>query len=93
MGVCDDAVLIYGSPKSSTVYVVKWAFLDLQPASENAVLASPKGQVISKANCQDVNSSKKRTNEFVFTTMQRVFVPFFGRNWRHQKNISKLSDL
>ena len=33
-----------------------------------------KGQVISKANCQAVNSSKKRRNEFVFTTMRRVFV-------------------
>ena len=36
----------------------------------------PKGQLISKANCQAVNSSKKRTNEFVFTTMRRVFVRF-----------------
>ena len=26
-----------------------------------------KGQLISKANCQAMNSSKKRTNEFVFT--------------------------
>ena len=34
------------------------------------------GQLISKANCQAVNSSKKRTNEFVFTTMRRVFVLF-----------------
>ena len=33
-----------------------------------------KGQLISKANCQAVNSSKKRTNEFVFTTMRHVFV-------------------
>ena len=33
-----------------------------------------KGQLILKANCQAVNSSKKRTNEFIFTTMQRVFV-------------------
>ena len=33
-----------------------------------------KGQLISKANCQAVNSSKKRTNEFVFTSMRRVFV-------------------
>ena len=32
-----------------------------------------KGQLISQANCQAVNSSKKRTNEFVFTTMQCVF--------------------
>ena len=35
-----------------------------------------KGQLISKKNCQGVNSSKKRTNEFVFTTMRRVFVRF-----------------
>jgi hypothetical protein len=35
-----------------------------------------KGQLISKANCQAVNSSKKRTNEFVFTTMRRVFICF-----------------
>ena len=35
-----------------------------------------KGQLISKTNCQVVNSSKKRTNEFVFTTMRRVFVRF-----------------
>ena len=37
---------------------------------------STKGQLISKANRQAVNSSKKRTNEFVFTTMRRVFVRF-----------------
>ena len=35
-----------------------------------------KGQLISKANCQAVNSSKKQTNEFGFTTMRRVFVHF-----------------
>ena len=34
-----------------------------------------KGQFIPKVNCQAVNSSKKRTNEFVFT-MRRVFVCF-----------------
>ena len=33
-----------------------------------------KGQLIAKANCQAVNSSKKQTNEFIFTTMRRVFV-------------------
>ena len=37
---------------------------------------STKGQLISKANCQAVNSSKKRTNEFIFTTMGRVFIHF-----------------
>ena len=35
-----------------------------------------KCQLISKANCQAVNASEKRTNEFVFTTMRRVFVHF-----------------
>ena len=35
-----------------------------------------KSQLISKENFQAVNSSKKRTNEFVFTTMRRVFVHF-----------------
>ena len=42
---------------------------------------SGKGQLISKANCQAVNSSKQRTNEFVFTTKQCVFVVF----WRKLK--------
>ena len=42
----------------------------------DACLHVIKGQLISKANCQAVNSSKKRTNEFVFTTMRRVFVCF-----------------
>ena len=35
-----------------------------------------KGQIISKANCQALNSSKKRTNELFFTTMRCVFVRF-----------------
>ena len=35
-----------------------------------------KGWLISKANCQAVNSSKKQTNEFIFTTMRRVFIRF-----------------
>ena len=42
--------------------------------SQNIWFGPPKGQIISKANCQAVNSSKKRTNEFIFTTMRRVFV-------------------
>ena len=32
----------------------------------------PKGQSISKANCQAVNSFKKQTNALVFTSMPRV---------------------
>ena len=65
---------------------------------------SAKGQLISKANCQAVNSSKKRTNEFVFTTMRGVFVRFleeiedtkktFGNyltfSWVVAKHISQL---
>ena len=35
-----------------------------------------KGQLISKANCQAEDPPKKRTNEFVFTTMRS----FFGKN-------------
>ena len=38
-----------------------------------------KGQLISKANCQAEDSSKKRMNEFVFTSMRRVFVRFLAR--------------
>ena len=45
-----------------------------------------KGQLISKANCQVVNSSKKRTNEFVFTTMRRVFVRFWKKLKTHKKS-------
>ena len=37
---------------------------------------SIKGQLISKTNCQAMNSSKKQTNEFVFTNMRRFFVCF-----------------
>ena len=39
-------------------------------------MLKPKGQLISKSNCQATNSSKKRTNEFVFTTMRCVFICF-----------------
>ena len=39
----------------------------------------PKGQLISKANWQAVNSSKKQTNEFVFTSMRRVLVRFLEK--------------
>ena len=35
-----------------------------------------KGQLISKANCQAVNSSKKWTNVFVFTSIRRVYVRY-----------------
>ena len=39
-------------------------------------LTVTKGQLIPKANYQAVNSSKKWSSEFIFTTMRRVFVRF-----------------
>ena len=51
-----------------------------------------KGQLISKANCQARDSSKK-TNEWIpFTRMQRVSF-FFGIILGQKKNVSRLSDL
>ena len=47
---------------------------------------SSKGQLISKANFQTVNSSKKWTREFVFTTMRRVFVCFLEEIEDTKKN-------
>ena len=42
-------------------------------------------------------SSKKQTNKFDFTTMipqvDLFLFVFSGRNWRHQKDISKKTDL
>ena len=40
------------------------------------IFYAPKGQIISKANCQAVNSSKKRKYEFIFTAMRCIFVRF-----------------
>ena len=44
-----------------------------------------KGQLILKANCQAVNSSKNRTNEFVFTSLRRVFVWVFWKKLKTPK--------
>ena len=44
-----------------------------------------KGQLISKGNCQANDSSKKRTNELVFTSMQRVFVRFLEESSARKK--------
>ena len=56
-------------------------------------LYSFKGQLISKANCQAEDSSKKQTNEFVFASMRRVFVHFLEESSARKKNVSRLSDL
>ena len=44
--------------------------------SVQILLGPTKGQLILKANCHAEDSSKKRTNEFVFTSVRRVFVRF-----------------
>ena len=41
-----------------------------------SVYCLTKGQLISKANCPAVNSSKKQTNEFLIISMRHVFVHF-----------------
>jgi hypothetical protein len=46
---------------------------------------SSKGQLIPKANCQAEDSSKKQTNEFVFTSMRRVFVRFLEESSARKK--------
>ena len=56
----------------------------------------PKGQSISKCLFGIFNSLKKQTIRFNFTTMVpqvELFCSFFWENWRHQKDISKLTDL
>ena len=39
-----------------------------------------KGHLILKANSQAKDSPKKRTNEFIFTSMRHVFVRFLGES-------------
>ena len=51
-----------------------------------------KGQLISKANCQAVNSSKKQTNESVLLLCD-VFLFVFWKKLRTSKNLLKLPDL
>ena len=55
-----------------------------------------KGQLISKGLFGILNSSKKQTKKFDLTIMipqVDLFLFVFGRIWRHQKDISKLTDL
>ena len=49
-----------------------------------------KGQLISKANCQAKDFSKKQTNEFVFTSMVRVFVPFLEESSARKKRFENI---
>ena len=52
---------------------------------ESQDCCEPKAQLISKANCQAEDSSKKQTNEFVFTCMRRVFVRFLEESSARKK--------
>ena len=40
-----------------------------------------KGQLISKAKCQAVDSPKKRTNEFALFDLKTTFTSFIGLIW------------
>ena len=58
--------------------------------------AQPKGQLISKHIFCIFNSPKKRTKKFNSTTMEpqvELFLFVFCENCRHQKDISKLTDI
>ena len=45
-----------------------------------------KGQLITKANCQAEDSSKKQTNEFIFTSMRCVFIRFLEESSARKKH-------
>ena len=51
------------------------------------MLQCAKGQLTSEANCQAEDSPKKQTNEC------DLFLFVFWENPRHEKNVSRLSDL
>ena len=53
--------------------ITKGTTLSSQKSVYSDTVKLAKGQIISKENCQAVNSFKKRTNEFVFDTMRRIF--------------------
>ena len=55
-----------------------------------------KGQLISECLFGIFNSPKKRIKKFIFTIMVpkvKLFSFVFGENWRHRKDISKLTEL
>ena len=59
-------------------------------------LCRAKGQLISKCLFGIFNFPKKQTKQLDFTTMVpqvELFLFIFWENWRHQKDISKLTDL
>ena len=60
------------------------------------IISETKGQLISKGLFGILNSSKKRTKKLtnlLWYLRSTCFRSFFGRIWRYQKDISKLTDL
>ena len=60
------------------------------------ILCKCKGQLISKCLFGIFNSPKKWTKKIIFTAMVtqvELFSFVFWENWRHQKDISKLTDV
>ena len=65
-------------------------YLAIKTIAKNMLVAKnglSKGQLISKRNSQAEDSPKKRTNEFVFTSMRRVFVRFLGKSLARKKSL------
>ena len=64
------------------------------PAQKSSkILTVAKGQLISKTNCHVEDFPKKRTNEFVSTSMRLVFLCFLEESSARKKNVFRLSDL
>ena len=62
------APIIKWKPDCCTLWSLNLSQLDnIITKAGIAINETSKGQLISKANCQAKDSSKKRTNEFVFT--------------------------
>ena len=70
------SLLILEINPQSLIYSLTLCFLIQELFLNPPRLFSPKGQIISKANYGTLNSSKKWTKKFNFTTMILVFVRF-----------------
>ena len=75
---------------------VCWKFVFIKQVTAHHTKNQAKGQFISKCLFGIFNSPKKRMKKFNFTTMVPqvdLFSFMFWENRRHQKDISKLTDL
>ena len=75
----------------SELHISQFVFLfftllrDIEQHLAPKIYRDAKGHLISKTNCQAEDSSKKRTIEFVFTNMRRVFVRFLEESSARKK--------